>query len=186
MARYEAEKTWQELTQRYGIDAFWYPGIDIGLLPNGPLTEVESLRSLLLEAGLSVDPARIASTFDLKRAAYAFVQNHSDIVASLTAATEPRSGSTLPVSFEVAQLVTYGVLILAAKGFLTEFGKDAYQALKNALRRRIRDEAEVEVVIRATHEFIKSNPDIVVRIQRTGKSAPRPSKRSKRRKKNHS
>jgi hypothetical protein len=60
-----------------------------------------------------------------------------------------------------------GILVLIASGFFLEMGADAYKALKAYFAKRLGNKPDVELLVKATSEFIESEGQIVVKIGRT-------------------
>lgn len=174
------ERIWAELKRSHHVDEFLFPGVDLGRLPSGPVTEVRVAAQALIESGLPASTRNIATELDLKRRCFVFLGANGEIQDEIRAKIRPRAGATFPISFELAQYVVDGILLLIASGFLAEMGADAYRLLKRFFTKRLRNEAEVEVLVKATSAFVQSGGEVVVKI---GRKIQRQTRRTPRRKK---
>jgi len=175
------EQFWEELKRKHQIDEFFFQGVDLGRLPNGPITEVRVAAQALLEAGIRVSASAIAAEFRLKQKSVAYLNRHSEIEESLAANTGPRAGAMFPLSFEVSQYVVDGVLSLIASGFFWEMGADASKTLKAFFAKRLGSRPYVDVLVGATEAFVRDERQIVVEIGRNLKAQGKKQRRRPRR-----
>lgn len=175
------EQFWEELKRKHQIDEFFFQGVDLGRLPNGPITEVRVAAQALLEAGIQVSASTIAAEFRLKQRSVAYLSRHGEIEEGVAASTGARAGAVFPLSFEIAQYVVDGVLLLIASGFFWEMGADAYKMLKAFFAKRLGNRPEVEVLVRATEAFVRDDRQIVVEIGRNLKAQGKKPQRRPRR-----
>lgn len=175
------EQFWEELKRKHQIDEFFFQGVDLGRLPNGPITEVRVAAQALLEAGIEVSASTIAAEFRLKQRSVAYLSRHSEIEEAIVAKTGPRAGALFPLSFEVAQYVVDGVLLLIATGVFWEMGAGASNALKAFFAKRLGSRPEVDVLVGATEAFVQDERQIVVEIGRSLKAQGKKPRRRPRR-----
>jgi hypothetical protein len=175
------EQLWEELKRKHQIDEFFFQGVDLGRLPNGPITEVRVAAQALLEAGIQVSASTIAAEFRLKQRSVTYLSQHREIEEGIVANTGPRAGAAFPLSFEVAQYVVDGVLVLIASGFFWEKGADVYTTLNAFFSKRLGNRPEVDVFVRATEAFVQDERQIVVEIGRNLKAQGKKQRRRPRR-----
>jgi len=175
------EQFWEELKRKHQIDEFFFQGVDLGRLPNGPITEVRVAAQALLEAGIKVSASTIAAEFRLKQRSVAYLSRHDEIEKGMVAHTGPRAGAAFPLSFEVAQYVVDGVLLLIASGFFWEKGPDVDKTLKALFAKRLGNRPEVDVLVRATGAFVQDERQLIVEIGRNMKSQAKKRRRPPRR-----
>jgi hypothetical protein len=161
-----SERTWTILQRKYGIDRFFFPGLDLNRLPNGPLTEIDAAKQILDEHGIPVTVENIYHFLELKRESFRFLGATGHRIKLKSA----RVGAVFPVSFELATEVANAVLYLFAAGFAAKLGADAYDYLKQKLKRRFRGatSSDVRIVIEVTSDFLEANGDIALRVGRIG------------------
>lgn len=175
------EQLWEELKRKHQIDEFFFQGVDLGRLPNGPITEVRVAAQALLEAGIKVSASTIAAEFRLKQRSVAYLSQHGEIEERIVAKRGPRAGALFPLSFEVAQYVVDGVLLLIASGFFWEMGADAFKTLRAFFAKRLRNRPEADVLVKATESFVQEERQIVVEIGRNLKAQGKKQRRRPRR-----
>ena len=175
------EQFWDELKRKHQIDEFFFQGVDLGRLPNGPITEVRVAAQALLEAGIQVSASAIAAEFRLKQKSVTYLSQHREIEEGIVATIGPRAGAAFPLSFEFAQYVVDGVLLLIASGFFWKMGVDAYKTLKAFFAKRLGSRPEVDVLVGATEAFVQDERQIVVEIGRNLKAQGKKQRRRPRR-----
>lgn len=147
-------KIWETIKEQYPIDESFYPNRSLYHLQSGGISEVKELHNILLESNYKTSIDNIVSCMQLRKEIYSLFDKDEIYGDKIKLLSEGKVGAGFGAEEIISILIIY-VLIRTGDSILTEFGKDVYDKIKNAFKKKIKNDEEKEILTQMTLELIE-------------------------------